>query len=106
MFIPNKQSSKKDIESFIYKWNLNYPIDRWWREKHKVIFNSPQHRVVSFLDMYIEWLEDKIYKSELEKGVKNYTYKPGDWLEDGEKGEEVDVQSEIKNFEENMSKFD
>lgn len=106
MLIPNKQSSEKDVKSLIYRWNLSYPIDRWWREKHKVIFNSPTHRVVSFSDMYFEWMEDKIYKDELTAGVKNYDYKRGDWLteqKETEESREMDIQ-DFENMD--LSKFD
>ena len=76
----SKPVSKTDIESFIYNWNIRYPIDRWWREKHKVSFNSPQHRVISFLDMFIEWAEDQLFEKEKTMAIKNATYVSGDWL--------------------------
>lgn len=105
IFIPSKQPLKHDLEEFILRWNAMYPIDRWWREKHKVAFNSPEHRVVSFLDMYIEWREDKIYNEALTKNIKNSTYKPGDWLI--EQAEEKSVEEEIKEFEQmDLSRFD
>ena len=77
--------SKKDIDRFIYEWNNNYPIDRWYREKHGIAFNSPEHRVLSFIDIYIEWKEDKIF-SELLKEKEEY--KKGDWLHNYETDEE------------------
>ena len=97
VFIANKLPLKNDIESFIYRWNATYPIDRWWREKHKIAFNSPEHRVVSFLDIYTEWLEDKIYDKITIASLKNSQYKSGDWLE--EKKEEISIEDEIREFE-------
>ena len=100
-----KKPTSEDIKTFIYRWNTNYPIDRWWREKHGVAFNSPAHRVVSFLDMYIEWLEDKIYADAFKGATKNEQYKPGEWLE--EMQEKVDADLEIKEFESmDLSQFD
>lgn len=103
--ISGKQLSREDIESFVYKWNLNYPIDRWWREKHKIVFNSPEHRVVSFLDMYIEWVEDQIYSKATLKSIKNLTYKLDDWLEERE--EVVDEAAMMREWENmDLSKLD
>jgi hypothetical protein len=102
----NKSVSRADIEAFVYKWNLNYPIDRWWREKHKIRFNSPEHRVVSFLDIYTEWIEDRIYEKERDAATKNFSYKPGDWLTERE-ADKADIQDEIKMFEGlDLSKMD
>jgi hypothetical protein len=104
-FTQGKLPSRKDVESFIYRWNVNYPIDRWWREKHKVAFNSPEHRVVSFYDMYVEWLEDKLYADSLTKEIKNSQYKPGDWLQENKS--EKSLEESIKEAESfDFSKLD
>jgi len=97
VFVTNKQPLKDDIESFIYKWNANYPIDRWWREKHKIAFNSPEHRVVSFLDVYIEWQEEQLYIKARNINLKNTEYVLGDWLQ--ERQVIVSTEDEIKEFE-------
>ena len=60
--VTNYNPSVDDITDFITKWNINFPIDRWWRRKHDVAFNSPVHREVSFLDMRVEWEEDKLFE--------------------------------------------
>ena len=105
VFVRNKQPLRHDIESFIYKWNATYPIDRWWREKHKVAFNSPEHRVVSFLDIYIEWQEDKLIREAQELNLKNAEYKSGDWLV--ERKEVLSIEDEIKEFEKmDLTKYD
>lgn len=95
--ISGKQPNSEDVTTFIHRWNITYPIDRWWRGKHGVAFNSPVHRVVSFLDMYTEWLEDAVFNNALAQAVKNTVYKPGDWLMQTE--EDVDTEREIKEFE-------
>jgi hypothetical protein len=105
VFLANKQPLKDDINSFIYRWNATYPIDRWWREKHNIAFNSPEHRVVSFLDIYIEWQEDQLYTKIRNINIKNAEYKPGDWLVDHHT--EVSIEEEIKEFEHmDLSQFD
>lgn len=65
-----------DLDNYVYKWNLENPIDRWWRQKHKIAFNSSQHRVSNFIDMLFEFKEDKFYKSLGE----HKEYKEGDWI--------------------------
>jgi alanine dehydrogenase len=44
----------------IYEWNNTCPVDRWWRKKHGIAFASPAHRASSFIEMYFEYLEDKV----------------------------------------------
>lgn len=50
------------LKDFVYSWNNNFPIDRWWRQKHQVAFNSSVHRESCFIDMYFEFLEDKLWE--------------------------------------------
>lgn len=93
------------VKDFCYQWSVKYPIDRWWRNKHKVAFNSPQHRSVSFIDMRIEFEEDMIFrKGRLEN---NYIPNKGEWLkedalfdDDSELTEEQRLAKYKKEFEE------
>lgn len=70
------------LKNFMNWWNINFPIDRWWRNKHKVSFNSSVHREVSFLDQYLEYIEDKMYEKIIEKHerIKNYTPNVNDFM--------------------------
>lgn len=59
-------TSKDDraaIENIIAEWNINFPLDRWWRRKHSISFNSTDHRKVSFLDMLFEYMEERMINS-------------------------------------------
>lgn len=71
-------SSSIDIKHFVSNWNQMCPIDRWWREKHNISFNSPIHRATSFIDMYIEFWEQKLYNKKAEKKVKEEPYIRGE----------------------------
>ena len=51
---------KNEIRSFILNWNNKYPIDLWWRNKHNIPFGSKIHKDISFLDMIIEYEEDRL----------------------------------------------
>lgn len=49
-----------NVRNFIQFWNDKFPIDYWWRKKYSVPFGSPQHREMNFIDMKIEFEEDKM----------------------------------------------
>ncbi len=57
-----KQKLHLDINKFIENWNLNYPFDRWWRKKYNVPFGSEIHRAASFIDMAIDYKEDRFFE--------------------------------------------
>lgn len=46
----------------IIKWNNEFPLDRWWRTKYSIPYNSLQHQEVSQLDIFFEWYEDYIFE--------------------------------------------
>jgi hypothetical protein len=46
----------------IVKWNNEFPLDRWWRLKYSIPYNSQEHREVSQLDIFFEWYEDFIFE--------------------------------------------
>jgi len=60
----------KDIITFIKDWNHKYPIDYWWRRKHKIPFNSKLHKEQSLLDMRIEYEEDFLYGEYLDSEIE------------------------------------
>ncbi|QIG64891.1 hypothetical protein SJC03_217 [Bacteroides phage SJC03] len=51
----------KDLKEFVLKWNYSFPIDRWYRDKYKIPFNSTAHKNLSFIDMYFEYLEHYLF---------------------------------------------
>jgi len=72
-----------DLRKFILGWVNEWPIDRWWRKKHRIAFNSPKHRIACFIDMRMEFEEELIFrKYEVETKKEGYTYDPGagSWL--------------------------
>lgn len=46
------------VNRFLDGWHSRFVLDYWWRKKYKVPFGSEQHRQMSFIDMYIEYIED------------------------------------------------
>ena len=46
----------------IVRWNNRFPLDRWWRKKYSLAYNSQLHQEISQLDIFFEWFEDEIFK--------------------------------------------
>ena len=67
-----------DIDDFVKQWNFKFPVDYWWRRKHSIAFNSPEHRNSNFWDQMYEYYEDVMYKS-FEK-ENEYEPNKNDWL--------------------------
>jgi len=66
-----------EVKKFAEYWNMNYPVDRWWRKKHKIAFNSSAHRVACLIDMELEFVEDKMYVEMYEYFKNDDKYIPG-----------------------------
>jgi hypothetical protein len=65
------------LDRFIYQWNMNNPIDRWFRKRYKISFNSPQHRVISVYDQAMEYREDLIF-NKMKTSIDSTPYIPGE----------------------------
>jgi hypothetical protein len=55
------------LKEFIIKWDNKFPLDYWFRKKYSIPFNSEKHRELSFIDIKIEYEEDKLIKQLTEK---------------------------------------
>jgi hypothetical protein len=103
-FIDNKLD-KESFKEFIYEWNILYPADRWWRQKYKIPFNSEQHRKMSFVDIYLEWEEDKM----VDEVMKSFSYKvdSGKYMDESiELGRELTIEEKFENFKKETEKID
>lgn len=49
------------IEEEMVIWNAKFPVDRWYRKKYNIPFNSPKHRECSFIDQLREYTEEKLF---------------------------------------------
>lgn len=88
-----------DLDNFVYKWNLENPIDRWWRQKYGIAFNSSRHRDSNFIDMLFEFKEDKFFKDLKEQKE----YKEGDWIVKREMSDEDFDNINLDDFDLNDS---
>lgn len=57
------------IETSIARWNNTFPFDKWWRDKYKIPFGSPQHLEMSPIHMFFEFQEREAYLA-LEERIK------------------------------------
>lgn len=51
------------LRDFIVKWNNLFILDRWYRKKYNIPFNSSQHRELSPLDIRFEFEEELFFKA-------------------------------------------
>lgn len=91
------------IKSFMMQWNQDYPIDRWWREKHRIPFNSPQHRDMLFTSIRFEWEEDHLYSKF--RNEEEYIPNKGDFIKKSVKDERTEEQ-QLEEFIQEESGFD
>lgn len=89
---------KENVREKIINWNVNFPIDRWWRKKHNIAFNSSAHREISFLDQLFEFEEDLLFNT-----IEHDDYIPntGNWLKNDDITDEQfieEARKEMENF--------
>ena len=70
-------NQKDEIKQEVLKWNNRFPIDFWWRRKHKIPFMSEIHRKTSLLAQVFEYYEDLLSSELLED---TYIPNQGDYL--------------------------
>ena len=62
--------TRKQLVDYITSWNVKYPYDREWRIKHKISLFSPEHKKMCLLDIYMEKVEDDLYKEAREDFIR------------------------------------
>ena len=70
---------KIDIEQDIALWNNRFPLDRWFRKKHKTPFLSYTHREFTFYAEYFEYHEDRLFKKYFENKNSEEEQPQGWW---------------------------
>lgn len=103
--LPPKKVEIEDVKGFVNKWNIDFPLDRWYRKKHKIPFNSQQHRDLSIIDMRFEWEEEKLFKEILE--TEDYKLDRGDFMRKDRFGDDKRTESEkIEEFKNEFKNID
>jgi hypothetical protein len=57
---------RSNIRNFVLWWDSQFYVDFWYRKRFSIPFNSAAHREACFIDMYIEYEEDR-FLSQLRK---------------------------------------
>lgn len=75
-----------NLRDLIIRWNNDNPLDKKFREKYNIPFNSPQHRQTNQLDILMEYVEEEVFK-EFRKTIetsieKEKQYQAGQWLQE------------------------
>lgn len=88
-----------DWRRFIIQWNNENPLDRWYREKHKIGFNTQQHRETNQFDIYLEFLEELAYR-EYDERMEKELYQEeklakGEWLSAGDDIETREFEDDL-----------
>lgn len=95
MLIPNIRSEQttptNSVGEFVKWWNLNFPLDKWYRGKFNIRWGSEEHRNTTLLSIHFEYEEERVFnylRQEVEEDKKKTKYTPGDWF--NSEGEEID----------------
>lgn len=64
-------TDKNELRKFISNWNIKYPYDKEWRERHNIPFLSQKHREMVLLDILLEKIENDLY----EEAISNWKKK-------------------------------
>lgn len=70
----------KNLKEEIVIWNIQFPVDKWWRDKHKVPFMSKLHRDCSFIDQLFEYEEERMFREMSQSKQDNYIPNIGEYL--------------------------
>lgn len=62
------KSLSEEVDEFVISWNQKFPLDYWWRRKHGITFGSEQHRNTTYIQMMIEYREDKMMEELISEG--------------------------------------
>lgn len=74
----------------ILKWNNQFPIDKWWRDKYNIPYGSKDHLEADLIDQLFEYYEEAEYKESVSKDMM---YRQGIWLKKQEKSKEQRMKS-------------
>jgi hypothetical protein len=91
------------LKEFIYKWNINFPVDKWYRDRYKIPFGSPNHRKISFLEMRVEYEEYLLFES---FKFDDYKKDKGDWLNISVKEEYLTDEEKIESYKKEFNEID
>jgi hypothetical protein len=96
--------NREKLKEFVLDWNVKFPIDHWWREKHKVAFLSTFHKESNFLYQLAEWEEETLF-SELRDSKDEYKPNTGNFLKPQFNLKDVSEEDFISYAKEELKNF-
>ena len=54
-------------KKFLIWWNNNFPLDRAYRKKYNIAFNSEEHKKVNQIDVILDMIEDELFEEHLKE---------------------------------------
>lgn len=97
--------SEYSVRDFVIRWNNTFPIDKWYRDKYNIKFNSTEHRKISFGDVLFEFIEKQVY----DEALNNVDYEPnkGKFFKGRKKEKEISYELAQEEFSKiNLNDFD
>jgi hypothetical protein len=88
-------SNIDQLRSQIIDWSNRFPLDGSFRKKYNIAFGSEEHRKINQIDVYLEWLEEKLHSEFLEKAKQEIEdekeFRKGNWLKDSQSDAEDEI---------------
>ena len=70
----------KNLKEEVIIWNIQFPVDKWWRDKYKVPFMSKPHRECSSINQLFEYEEERMLNEAFKEQQSSYTPNIGEYL--------------------------
>jgi len=83
------------VRDFVVEWNHRFPMDLWWRRRHRVPFACSQHKGMNLLDILFD-MQEEILIMESKAKLQEEKYQPGY----GKWGRVLTEEDEAKMFDE------
>jgi hypothetical protein len=89
--------SQNTFKPLIIEWNNSFPLDKWFRKKYNLPFNSEAHRQSNPIDIYFEYQEDKMFDEYDERIVTQRQaateYAKGNWIKPRKSEEQATIDA-------------
>lgn len=72
----------ENIQELVENWNRAVPIDKWYRKKYNISFNSPTHRAINIIDIFFEFWEFVSIQNKKEDKQEPYIKGEGNFMKE------------------------
>jgi hypothetical protein len=80
-----KSNQNRSVRDIVIMWNNRFPLDVWWRQRHKIPFGSIEHRAASYVSMVFEFIEYAEFEMARIKSSP-------DWIDDSKLPDHLQLQ--------------